>query len=168
MNNAPNILSSHIWKCSRYFERQSESIGVFWSTTQPEYRWPFNLRCQPAMGSAPIHADVLCLSYSSPGRLINLFNLRYYIHHLRTAWVAYGNMDTSTAHGSETSQVMTTMILCTFDYVCETNTFAKFGWNPPTFYLRCMFPRYRGFIVNRIWRKKIGRASCRERVSVLV
>jgi len=33
---------------------------------------------------------------------------------LRTAWVPYGNMETSTAQSSETSQVIT-MKLCTFD-----------------------------------------------------
>jgi len=49
---------------------------------------------------------------------------------LRTALVPYGNMEYSTPHSSETSQVMT-MKLCTFDYVRETNTCAKFGWNPP-------------------------------------
>jgi len=48
---------------------------------------------------------------------------------LRTALVPYGNMETSTPHSSETSQVIT-MKLCTFDYVRETNTFAKFGWKP--------------------------------------
>jgi len=46
------------------------------------------------------------------------------------ALVPYGNMETSTAHSSETSQVIT-MKFCTFDYVRETNTCAKFGWNPP-------------------------------------
>jgi len=50
---------------------------------------------------------------------------------LRTALVPYGNMETSTPHSSETSQVIT-MKLCMFDYVRETNTCAKFGWNPPT------------------------------------
>ena len=49
---------------------------------------------------------------------------------LRTAWVPYGNMETLTPHSSETSEFIT-MKLCTFDYVGETNTFAKFGWNPP-------------------------------------
>jgi len=49
---------------------------------------------------------------------------------LRTALVPYGNMKISTPHSSETSQVIT-MILCTCDYVRETNTCAKFGWNPP-------------------------------------
>jgi len=49
---------------------------------------------------------------------------------LRTAWVPYGNMETSTPHNSETSHVIT-IKLCTFDYVCKTNTCAKFGWNPP-------------------------------------
>jgi len=51
---------------------------------------------------------------------------------LRTALVPYGNMETSTPHRSETSQVITTMKLCTFDYVRETNTCAKFGWIPRT------------------------------------
>jgi len=41
----------------------------------------------------------------------------------------YGNMDITTPHGSEISQVIT-MKLCTFDHVRKTNTFAKFGWNP--------------------------------------
>jgi len=45
---------------------------------------------------------------------------------LRTALVPYGNMDTSKPHSFETSEVIT-MKLCTFDYVRETNTFAKFG-----------------------------------------
>jgi len=49
---------------------------------------------------------------------------------LRTAWVPYGNMETSTPHSSKTSQVIT-MILCTFDYVGETNTFTKFSFNQP-------------------------------------
>ena len=49
---------------------------------------------------------------------------------LRTAWVPYGNMETLTPHSSETSGFIT-MKLCTFDNVGETNTFAKFGWNPP-------------------------------------
>jgi len=39
-------------------------------------------------------------------------------------------METSTPHSSETSQVIT-MKLGMFDYMRETNTFAKFGWNPP-------------------------------------
>ena len=39
-------------------------------------------------------------------------------------------METLTPHSSETSGFIT-MKLCTFDYVGETNTFAKFGWNPP-------------------------------------
>jgi len=60
-------------------------------------------------------------------------------HHLRRGsakqsvkdgLVSYGNMETSTPHSSETSQVITIQ-LCTFDNVRETNTFAKFGWNPP-------------------------------------
>jgi len=38
-------------------------------------------------------------------------------------------MESSTPHSSETSQVIT-IKLCTFDYVQETNTCAKFGWNP--------------------------------------
>jgi len=50
---------------------------------------------------------------------------------LRTALVPYGNMETSTPQCSETSQVIT-MKLCKFDYVHETNTRAKFGWNPHT------------------------------------
>jgi len=50
---------------------------------------------------------------------------------LRTALVPYGNMETSTPHSSETTQVIS-MKLCTFDYVRETNTCAEFGWNPPT------------------------------------
>jgi len=49
---------------------------------------------------------------------------------LRTALVPYGNMETSTPHSSETSQVIT-MKQCTFDNVRETNTCAMFGWNPP-------------------------------------
>jgi len=49
---------------------------------------------------------------------------------LRTALVPYGNMETSTPHSSETSQVITRK-LCMFDYIRETKTFAKFGWNPP-------------------------------------
>jgi len=49
---------------------------------------------------------------------------------LITALVTYGNMEISTPHSSEISQVIT-IKLCTFDYVRETNTFAKFGWNPP-------------------------------------
>jgi len=49
---------------------------------------------------------------------------------LRTALVPYGNMETSTPHSPETSQVIT-MKLCTFDYVRATNTYAKFGWNLP-------------------------------------
>jgi len=49
---------------------------------------------------------------------------------VRTAWVSYGNMETSTPHSSETSQVIT-MKLCTFDNVSKTNTFTKLGWNPP-------------------------------------
>jgi len=40
--------------------------------------------------------------------------------------IPYGNIVTSTPHSSETSQVIT-MKLCTFDYVQETNTCAKFG-----------------------------------------
>jgi len=39
-------------------------------------------------------------------------------------------METSTPHSSETSQVIM-MKLCPFNYVFETNTCAKFGWNPP-------------------------------------
>jgi len=49
---------------------------------------------------------------------------------LRTALVPYGNMEISTPHSTETSQLIT-MKLCTFDNVCETNKYAKFGWNPP-------------------------------------
>jgi len=49
---------------------------------------------------------------------------------LRTTLVPYGNMETSTPHSYETSQVIT-MKLCVFDHVRETNPFAKFGWNPP-------------------------------------
>ena len=49
---------------------------------------------------------------------------------LSTAWVPYGNMETLTPHSFETSGLIT-MQLCTFDNVGETNTFAKFGWNPP-------------------------------------
>jgi len=49
---------------------------------------------------------------------------------LRTALIPYGNLETSTPHSCETSQVVT-MKPCTFDYVRETNTCAKFGWNPP-------------------------------------
>jgi len=49
---------------------------------------------------------------------------------LRTAWVLYANMETSTPHRSETSFVIT-MELCRFDNVNATNTNAKFGWNPP-------------------------------------
>jgi len=49
---------------------------------------------------------------------------------LRTAWISYGNMENSTRHSSETSWVIT-MKLCKFDKVRETNTCAKFGWNPP-------------------------------------
>jgi len=48
---------------------------------------------------------------------------------LRAALVPYGNMETSTPHSSVTSQVIT-MKFCTFEYVRETNTCAKFGWNP--------------------------------------
>jgi len=48
---------------------------------------------------------------------------------LRTALVPYGNMETSTPHSSETSQVIT-MKFCSFDYVRETNTCAMFGWYP--------------------------------------
>jgi len=48
---------------------------------------------------------------------------------LRTALVPYGNMETSTPHSSETSQIIM-MKFSTFDYVRETNTCAKFGWNP--------------------------------------
>jgi len=43
---------------------------------------------------------------------------------------SYGNMDTSTLHSSKTSDDVM-MRLCTFDYVRETNTFAKFGWTLP-------------------------------------
>jgi len=50
---------------------------------------------------------------------------------LRTDLVPYGNRETSTPHSSETSQVIT-MKFSTFDYFLrETNTCAKFGWNPP-------------------------------------
>jgi len=45
---------------------------------------------------------------------------------LRTALVPYGNMESSTPHSTETSQVIT-MKLCTFDNVRKTNTCAKFG-----------------------------------------
>jgi len=45
---------------------------------------------------------------------------------LRTALVPYGNMETSTPHSSETSQVIT-MKFCTFDNVREKNTCTKFG-----------------------------------------
>jgi len=48
---------------------------------------------------------------------------------LRTALVPYGNIETSAPRSFETSQVITTK-LCTFNYVCETYTCAKFGWNP--------------------------------------
>jgi len=56
---------------------------------------------------------------------------------LRTALVPYGNKETSTSHRSKTFQVLT-MKLCTFDYVRQTNTFAKFGWNPPTRVAPCV------------------------------
>jgi len=46
--------------------------------------------------------------------------------------IPYGNMETSTPHSSEASQVIT-MKLCTFDYVRETNTCAKFGWSLHTY-----------------------------------
>jgi len=49
---------------------------------------------------------------------------------LRTALVPYGNMENSTPHSSETSQVITTTF-CTIDNVRKKNTFVKFGWNPP-------------------------------------
>jgi len=49
---------------------------------------------------------------------------------LRTALVPYGNIETSTPYSFETSQGIT-MKLCRFDYVCKTNTCAKFGCNPP-------------------------------------
>jgi len=49
---------------------------------------------------------------------------------LRTTFVPYGNIDTSTPHSSETSQVIT-MKFCKFYYVRKTNTCAKFSWNPP-------------------------------------
>jgi len=56
---------------------------------------------------------------------------------LRTALVPYGNMETSTPHSSKTPQVIT-MKLCTFEYVCETNTCAKFGWNLPARVAPCI------------------------------
>jgi len=67
---------------------------------------------------------------------VNFFNdycfLLYVIVNdmLRTAWVPDGNMETSIPHSSETPQVIR-MKLCRFNYVRETNTCTKFGWNPP-------------------------------------
>jgi len=61
----------------------------------------------------------------------NKYNtIQYKSRILRKAWVPYGNMETSTPHSSDTSQDIA-MKLWMFDYVGKTNTFAKFGWNPP-------------------------------------
>jgi len=70
-------------------------------------------------------------------QLVNIFN--QYKHELvitcsavalsRVLKTALGNMETSTPHSSETSQVIA-MKLRTFDNVRETNTCAEFGDNP--------------------------------------
>jgi len=68
---------------------------------------------------------------------------------LRTALVPYGNMETLTPHSSETSQVIM-MKLCTFDYVRETNTCAKFGCTQEI-YTSCEFSSFLLFFLTALF-----------------
>jgi len=82
--------------------------------------------CKPNHDGASI---TISSAYASKLKLITCSAL-VLTRVLKTTLVLYCNMETSTPHSSESTQVIT-MKLCTFDYVCETNTCAKFGWNPP-------------------------------------
>jgi len=137
-------VAEQIWWCRGLCNRRATTIagGVWWAVFVTNGVCNFVHTVQLFLDGNDIF---VCPMHTN--RTINyLLRCKAQSRVLRTAWVPNGNMETSIPHSSETSQVIT-MKLCTF----ETNTLAKFGWNPPArsrsthtwnIHLLCLLPSF--------------------------